>query len=274
MEEYSKGNLEVEDSQNVQVREEENKEEFGVVNGGEDDSSSSSSRSDKEDNSEEKLVSESVEEKVVSESVGVSLTEDTEPSVEKLGDSDVAELDDKETEEKVSPSLESDHTNAKETEELSAAETTVVSELSTDVESKETGQDETNDSTVGGAVVVADQGITDDNGGNPSGSPGLSSNQNVEDSLEAANVPPIETRDAGEVEDKPVMHETIENQVNSLTLASIRKNYVYISSPEFVLAESCFHFGQTILSVGNRSVQPTSWKSCCGLFEVLRRSDR
>ncbi|TYG92927.1 hypothetical protein ES288_A11G070700v1 [Gossypium darwinii] len=242
MEEYSKGNLEVEDSQNVQVHEEENKDEFGVVNGGEDDSSSSSSSSDKEDNSEEKLVSESVEEKVVSESVGVSLTEDTEPSVEKLGDSDVAELDDKETEENVSPSLELDHTNAKETEELSAADTTVVSELSTDVESKETGQDDTNDSTVGGAVVVADQGITDDNGGNPSGSPELSSNQNVEDSLEAANVPPVETRDAGEVEGKPVMHESIENQ--------------------------------TILSVGNRSVQPTSWKSCCGLFEVLRRSDR
>ncbi|MFQ6664512.1 hypothetical protein Gotur_031597 [Gossypium turneri] len=233
MEEYSKGALEVEDSQNVQVHEEENKEEFGVVNGGEDDSNSSSSSSDKEDNSEEKLVS---------ESVGVSLTEDTEPSVEKLGDSDVAELDDKETEENVSPSLELDHTNAKETEEyLSAAETTVVSELSTDVESKETGQDETNDSRVGGAVV-ADQGLTDDNGGNPSGSPELSSNQNVEDSLEAANVPPDETRDAGEVEDKPVMHESIENQ--------------------------------TILSVGNRSVQPTSWKSCCGLFEVLRRSDR
>ncbi|PPD78990.1 hypothetical protein GOBAR_DD24081 [Gossypium barbadense] len=264
MEEYSKGTLEVEDSQNEQVHEEENKEEFGVVNGGEDDSNSSSSSSDKEDNSEEKLVS---------ESVGVSLTEDTEPSVEKLGDSDVAELDDKETEENVSPSLELDHTNAKETEELSAAETTVVSELSTDVESKETGQDETNDSRVGGAVV-ADQGITDDKGGNPSGSPELSSNLNVEDSLEAANVPPDETRDAGEVEDKPVMHESIENQVNSLTLASIRKNYVYISSPEFALAESCFHFGQTILSVGNRSVQPTSWKSCCGLFEVLRRSDR
>ncbi|KAH1080636.1 hypothetical protein J1N35_020397 [Gossypium stocksii] len=233
MEEYSKGTLEVEDSQNVKVHEEENKEEFGVVNGGEDDSSSSSSSSDKEDNSEEK---------VVSESVWVSLTEDTEPSVEKLGDSDVAELDDKETEENVSPSLELDHTNAKETEELSAAETTVVSELSTDVESRETGQDETNDTTVGGAVVVADQGTTDDNGGNPSGSPELSSNQNVEDSLEAANVPPVETRDVGEVEDKPVMHESIENQ--------------------------------TILSVGNRSVQPTSWKSCCGLFEVLRRSDR
>lgn len=211
MEEYSKGTVEVEDSQNVEVHEEENKEDLGVVNGGEDDSSSSSSSSDKEDNSEEKLVS---------ESVGVSLIEDTEPSVEKLGDSDVAELDDKETEENVSPSLELDHTNAKETEDLSAAETTVLSELSTDVESKETGQDETNGSTVGGVVVVADQGITDDNGGNPSGSPELSSNQNVEDSLEAANVPLVETRDAGEVEDKPVTHESIENQVNSLTLAS------------------------------------------------------
>lgn len=29
-----------------------------------------------------------------------------------------------------------------------------------------------------------------------------------------------------------------------------------------------------ILSVSRRTMQPTSWRSCCGLFEVLRRSDR
>ncbi|XP_030932093.1 uncharacterized protein LOC115957890 [Quercus lobata] len=29
-----------------------------------------------------------------------------------------------------------------------------------------------------------------------------------------------------------------------------------------------------IISVSQRPLQPTSWKSCCGIFEVLRRSDR
>ncbi|XWS41066.1 hypothetical protein CRYUN_Cryun17cG0048500 [Craigia yunnanensis] len=267
-----------------------------------EDSSSSSNSSDKEAEPEERSphvkISETFEEeKVVSDSVvesvelepGVSLTEklsqDNDPSVERSGDSDVA----KETEEKISPSL--DETNAdspvlsdllingleKETEQLSSAETTRNSALLTDVESKgidkETklpGLDETSGSTVAADVMsrgieettisclagnggvpeaAAAQGImetkipaSDNDAGGSSGSPDLASKENVEDSLQAANVPIVETRDAGELVNKPEIHESTGNQ--------------------------------PIISLSHSPVQPTSWKSCCGLFEVLRRSNR
>ncbi|XWS44471.1 hypothetical protein CRYUN_Cryun15aG0047600 [Craigia yunnanensis] len=272
-----------------------------------EDSSSSNSSSDEEaepeetnsqvENSEnieeEKVVSDSVVESVELEP-GVSLTEelsqDTEPSVEKSGDSDVAELDGKETQENISPSL--DDTNAdspiltdllinglkEETEQLSSSENTGDSAILTDVESKgideETtppGLGETNGSMVaadavsrgieettisclaenGGvptAAAVA-QGITEtkiaasqNNAGVSSCSPDLASKENVEDSLRAANVPIIETRDAGELVNKPEIRERTGNQ--------------------------------PIIYLSHHPMQPTSWKSCCGLFEVLRRSDR
>ncbi|XWS30079.1 hypothetical protein CRYUN_Cryun24cG0087500 [Craigia yunnanensis] len=271
-----------------------------------EDSSSSSSSSDKEAEPEERSpyveISETFEEeKVVSDSVvesvelepGVSLTEefsqDYEPSIEKSRDSDVAELDAKETEENISPSLDVPNADSpiltdllindlkKETEQLSSAETTRDSALLIDVESKGSDKettlpvlDETNGSMVtadvmaraieettisclarnGGvpAAAVA-QGLTetkipdsDNNAGGSSGSPELASKKNVEDSLQAANVPVIETREAGELVNMPGIHESTGNQ--------------------------------PIISPSHRPVQPTSWTSCCGLFEVLRRSDR
>lgn len=35
-----------------------------------------------------------------------------------------------------------------------------------------------------------------------------------------------------------------------------------------------FFFLQPMISVSRRTVPPTSWRSCCGLFDVLRHSDR
>ncbi|PRQ52067.1 hypothetical protein RchiOBHm_Chr2g0151471 [Rosa chinensis] len=54
--------------------------------------------------------------------------------------------------------------------------------------------------------------------------------------------PPVESIDAGEEYGKPEISETAENP--------------------------------SIVSVTRAPLQPTSWRSCCGLFEVLRRSDR
>ncbi|XP_021274191.1 uncharacterized protein LOC110409235 [Herrania umbratica] len=258
-----------------------------------EDFSSSSSSSDEEAAPEEKSPrvekSENFEEeKVVSDSVVESVELEPE-SVEKSGDSGVAELDCKETEENIPPSL--DETNADSpiladlpinhsnegTEQLSSAETTGDSALLTDVESKGIdekttlpGLNETDGSAVAvdavckgieettiscldgnGGVPAAEavQGITeteipasDESAGGSSGSPDLASKENVEDSLQAANVPIVETRDVGELVNKPEIHESMGNK--------------------------------PIISLNHRPVEPTSWKSCCGLFEVLRRSNR
>ncbi|EOX93000.1 Uncharacterized protein TCM_001863 isoform 2 [Theobroma cacao] len=257
-----------------------------------EDFRSSSSSSDEEAAPEEKSPrvekSENFEEKVVSDSVVESVELEPE-SVEKSGDSGVAELDSKETEENIPPSL--DETNAdspivadlsinrsnERTQQLSSAETSGDSALLTDVESKgideETtlpGLNETDASAVAvdavckgieettiscldgnGGVPAAEavQGITeteipasDKSAGGSSGSPDLASKENVEDSLQAANVPIVETRDVGELVNKPEIHESTGNK--------------------------------PIISLSHRPVEPTSWKSCCGLFEVLRRSNR
>ncbi|XP_022741183.1 uncharacterized protein LOC111292849 [Durio zibethinus] len=231
---------------------------------------------------EEKLVSDSVVESVELEP-GVSSTEEfsqgINPSVEKSGDSDAAGLDAKDTEEKALPSL--DETNAdspilqdlsvnglkEETEQLSSAETTRDSALLTgkpkgiDQETTLPGLDKTNGSKVeadvmscltensGVPAAAVAQGITetkipasDNDAGGSSGSSDLASKENIKDSLLAANVSIVETRDAGELVNQP---ETGESSGN-----------------------------QPIVSMSHHPVQPTSWKSCCGLFEVLRRSDR
>lgn len=268
-----------------------------------EDSSSSSSSADKDNEPEEKSPrvenSESFEEeKVVSDSViesvemeqGVSLTEefnqDTEPpSVEKSGDSEVAKPDEKETEESILSSLDKTYAVSpklvtglkKETQQLSSAESD--SALLTDVESKGIdkektvpGMDDTNGSTVAADVVSRGieettiscldgndgvpaasiaQGITETeipaSGNNPGGSSGfpeLTSKEKVEDSLQEANVPIVKTRDAGagELVNNPDIHESTGNQPT--------------------------------VSLSHHPMQPTSWKSCCGLFDVLRRSDR
>ncbi|XVE86265.1 hypothetical protein DITRI_Ditri18aG0021500 [Diplodiscus trichospermus] len=263
-----------------------------------DDSSSSGSSSEKEPEPEER--SHHVEnpetfeeEKVVSDSgiesvelePGVSLTQDIEPSVEKSGVYEVAELDAKEIEKNISPSLDETDPDSpiltdmlinglkKETEQLSSAETARDPGFLADAESKgivkETtlpSLDETDGSTFAPAVVsrgieettvsclidnaevpaaAVAQGITetkiqasDNNAGSSSGSPELEYKENVEDSLQAENIPMVETRDTGELVNKPEVQESTGNQ-------SIIK-----------------------------SVRPTSWRSCCGLFEVLRRSER
>ncbi|XVF14505.1 hypothetical protein REPUB_Repub09cG0066300 [Reevesia pubescens] len=221
------------------------------------DSSSSSSSSDEEAEPEERSPqlenSENFEEeKVVSDSVvesvepGVSLTEelslDIEPSVEKSGDLSINGL-------------------KEDTEQLSYADITGNSALLTkgnDKETTGTGLDETKSSkdvadvsclakNVGVPAAAVAQGITetkipDNDAGGSSGSPDLASKENVEVSLQAANVPIVETRDAGELVNKPETSESTGNQ--------------------------------PLISLTHRPAQPTSWKSCCGLFEVLRRSDR
>ncbi|XP_022750756.1 uncharacterized protein LOC111299678 [Durio zibethinus] len=271
-----------------------------------EDSSSSRSRFDEEaetvkrssqvENSEnieeEKVISDSVVEAVELEpevSLTEELSQDIKPSVKKSSDSDVAEIDGKEKEENISPSLDETFADSsiltdllvnglkEETEQLFSSETTGDSAILTEVESKrldeETtppGLDETNGSMVAADVVsrgieettisclaenggvpeaAVAQGITetkiaasDNNAGVSSSFPDFASKKNVEDSLQAANVPIVETRDTGELVNKPEIRESTGNE--------------------------------PIISLSHRSQQPTSWKSCCGLFEVLWRSDR
>ncbi|XVF16815.1 hypothetical protein REPUB_Repub10bG0064800 [Reevesia pubescens] len=270
-----------------------------------EDSSSRGSSSDKEAEPEERSpqVENSMnfeKEKVISDSVvesvdlerGVCLTkefsQDIEPSVHKSGDSDVAELDARETEENMSPSLNDTNVDSpiltdslingleEGLEQLSSTETTRDSAILTDVELKGIdeekmlkGLDETNGSTVaadvmfrgieettisclagsGVSAAAVSQGImetktpaSDNNAEGSSGSPDSASNKNAEDSLQAANVSTVKTRDAGDLVNKAEVHESTGNQ--------------------------------PIISLSRRPTQPTSWKSCCGLFEVLRRSDR
>ncbi|XVF60784.1 hypothetical protein PTKIN_Ptkin08bG0076200 [Pterospermum kingtungense] len=256
-----------------------------------EDSSSSSSSADKEAESEERSPhvenSESFkEENVASDSVvesvdleqGDSLTQefsqDTEPSVETSGDSYVAKLDAKETKETISSPLDGANADAQKlvTGLKEETKTTTDSALLTDEKpkriDKETtvmGLDDINGSTVAADVAskgtvettisclggngevpatAVDQGITEtkipaqDNnvGGSSSGFPELISKENV---------PIVETRDAGElVVNNPQIHDST-------------------------------GIDQPTVSLSHHPMQPTSWKSCCGLFEVLRRhSDR
>ncbi|VVA28610.1 PREDICTED: histone H3 v1 isoform [Prunus dulcis] len=75
---------------------------------------------------------------------------------------------------------------------------------------------------------------------------GESSSENVVDGSSKPSPdqvpPPLESADAGEEYGKPVIPESTGNP--------------------------------SIVSVTGRPLQPTSWKSCCGLFEVLHRSNR
>ncbi|ONI17658.1 hypothetical protein PRUPE_3G172400 [Prunus persica] len=75
---------------------------------------------------------------------------------------------------------------------------------------------------------------------------GESSSENVVDGSSKPSPdqvpPPLESADAGEEYGKPVIPESTGNP--------------------------------PIVSVTGRPLQPTSWKSCCGLFEVLHRSNR
>ncbi|KAB9080311.1 hypothetical protein FH972_026955 [Carpinus fangiana] len=79
--------------------------------------------------------------------------------------------------------------------------------------------------------------------GGPSGGVDGASKENVSDSLQKLDdAPAVDTSNAGEEGNKTEFPESTGNP--------------------------------HIISVSRRSVQPTSWRSCCGLFEVLRRSDR
>ncbi|XP_059452358.1 uncharacterized protein LOC132182989 [Corylus avellana] len=79
--------------------------------------------------------------------------------------------------------------------------------------------------------------------GEPSGGVDGASKENVSDSLQTLDdAPAVDTSNAGEEGNKTEIPESTGNP--------------------------------HIISVSRRSMQPTSWRSCCGLFEVLRRSDR
>ncbi|GMI67137.1 hypothetical protein HRI_000383000 [Hibiscus trionum] len=237
MEDYSKGSAEDEDIQKTEPHEDDKVEsarDIAVVY--EDDSGC---------DEEEKLVSESPSvtpgiepgdlDAADSPIVTEQATRDVEP-----GDLVVAELD-----AAASPILTEQATRdiepgESDVAELDAADSPILTEqatrdsselLLTDAGSKEPDEettlppalDTTNDSSVD---------ASDNNAG-------------VEDSLEAANVPVVETTDAGdgEVVDKPDIDESMENQ------------------------------SQPTVSVHRRLPRPTSCSSCCGLFKALWRQD-
>ncbi|OMO61463.1 hypothetical protein CCACVL1_23505 [Corchorus capsularis] len=217
-------------------------------------SSSSSSSSDEEAEAEEEKSVPIEEEKLVSESVDHLELE--------ARDSGVAE-----TEVKILESLEETNKDSEvvtdlqinglkeETEQLeSSLDESNGCGDAVDVVSKGIELEESSSPSLAENFEVAaaaeEQGITereipvsDNNAEGSSGSTDLAcKDDHVEDSLQAINVPVVETRDAGEAANKPDIPETTGNQ--------------------------------PIYSLSNRPEQPTSWKSCCGLFEVLRRSDR
>ncbi|KAK9284966.1 hypothetical protein L1049_024148 [Liquidambar formosana] len=83
----------------------------------------------------------------------------------------------------------------------------------------------------------------DENTGESSGIVDLASKENVETILQQpVDVPSVETTNSDE--------HTDESEI-----------------PESVLTKP-------IISLTPRALQPTSWTSCCGLFDFLRRSDR
>ncbi|KAL0002226.1 hypothetical protein SO802_016007 [Lithocarpus litseifolius] len=72
--------------------------------------------------------------------------------------------------------------------------------------------------------------------------------EEANDSLQPlANAPAVDASNAGEESNKTEIPESTGNPVSNF---------------------------KHIISVSQRPLQPTSWRSCCGLFEVLRRSER
>ncbi|KAF2290614.1 hypothetical protein GH714_014703 [Hevea brasiliensis] len=166
------------------------------------------------------------------------LSSTTETSIEKSQEPEVTEVEQKEIEVKIFPS--SNETNEKTTlDETDGGVSEVVSDGSK--ETRLPSSDDKRDlsaiatDTVSEGVEEAKVIALEENTGEPSGFVDKESEENTDDSLKPSNNATIVGSSDGFPESKGNPHVT---------------------------------------SLSQRTLQRTSWRSCCGLFEVLRRSNR
>ncbi|KAG2717582.1 hypothetical protein I3843_03G183400 [Carya illinoinensis] len=171
----------------------------------------------------------------------VSLSKDFIQGVEELVENSIG-LESKEREEKAS--LSSDNTEIRISRVESSDENNVSSDALTDVVSK--GIEETTFPNLDVPVVVTDvvsEGIGETKLLSSDASVGEASKENVKNLLQPlASAPVVERGSVVEEGNKTEIPESSGNP--------------------------------HVISLDQRTLQPTSWRSCCGLFEVLRRSDR
>ncbi|XP_075670829.1 uncharacterized protein LOC142640564 isoform X2 [Castanea sativa] len=215
------------------------------------DSGLRTSNFDKEEKSSEVVDSGKYEEeeKVVSHSVADYVV----PIVEEL-DENLVGLESKENEEKIPLSLEKSNgiSPVKENEEVKEIEETKLPSSDENDGSYEVAKETTLPALEedGKVPEVVKKGIeetelqaSDVSVAEASTGVYESSKEDANDSLQPlANAPAVDTSNAGEESKKTEIPESTGNP--------------------------------HIISVSQRPLQPTSWRSCCGLFEVLRRSDR
>ncbi|XP_062009024.1 uncharacterized protein LOC133725689 [Rosa rugosa] len=149
-----------------------------------------------------------------------------------------------EIEEKTSTDLVS---NGVEESTLPSLSEDMTNALSKGIEETEVPRSDEKEEEVVPAVEVKLPVVEETSTGESSGADYKVTGESVDDdsskqSPEVPVSPPVESIDAGEEYGKREISETAENP--------------------------------SIVSVTRAPLQPTSWRSCCGLFEVLRRSDR
>lgn len=228
----------------VGVHETENSEYVKEIDIGDDSSSSSSEEESKqEERSPEFVEQEKLEEKQeeVSDSFVASLGEPedllqaVENPVENSLVPDVPGVESEKIEEKLSQSL-----------------------------------DDCNGISSVGAEMVAngtketELAAAEEKNGESAGVNDLASKEKIDDLLQEAVVVPAVEPSAAESQ----IPESTAYQVAAVDTSNVGEHHNQPEIPEST------GYQPPIISVTQRTLHPTSWRSCCGLFDVLRRSDR
>ncbi|KAH8515595.1 hypothetical protein H0E87_004158 [Populus deltoides] len=212
---------------------------------------------------EEAAILEVVEKEVVDTAVGSTefvvsvvekLTETIEASVEKLENSDVVEEEVKETKEKVSDVVDVVSVSLNETDVIPPAVTD-----QTDGELPEVVLNATDGSFPVVTEVVSEK-----------------VEEKVLQSYEESNAAPPALTDAESKGSEEVKQAALEENIGESSINVDRETVENVESTTVVGSSDAFPetTGTTpIISLRQRSLRP-SWKSCCGLFEALRPSDR
>lgn len=212
---------------------------------------------------EEAAILEVVEKEVVDTAVGSTefvvsvvekLTETIEASVEKLENSDVVEEEVKETKEKVSDVVDVVSVSLNETDVIPPAVTD-----QTDGELPEVVLNATDGSFPVVTEVVSEK-----------------VEEKVLQSYEESNAAPPALTDAESKGSEEVKQAALEENIGESSINVDRETVENVESTTVVGSSDAFPetTGTTpIISLRQRNLRP-SWKSCCGLFEALRPSDR
>lgn len=212
---------------------------------------------------EEAAILEVVEKEVVDTAVGSTefvvsvvekLTETIEASVEKLENSDVVEEEVKETKEKVSDVVDVVSVSLNETDVIPPAVTD-----QTDGELPEVVLNATDGSFPAVTEVVSEK-----------------VEEKVLQSYEESNAAPPALTDAESKGSEEVKQAALEENIGESSINVDRETVENVESTTVVGSSDSFPetTGTTpIISLRQRNLRP-SWKSCCGLFEALRPSDR